>query len=885
MRNKDKKTPRTNANDYILSSDAEAILYGLILVLLSLIGLLSNGIIGKALTYIFAYIFGSFYIFVYIFMIFLGLYLMIKKAMFRLKIDLKILGFILIMMSFCIASSMGNNLTINNFFPMYQNNINEISSSVFVIDNTGDIFANLGGGLIGYFLNGVLNSTISETGTSIVIFIFLVLGSVLLFKNLFIRFVRFIKNYHQNRKLVREQAENERKTLKEMETRSVYLNSNVKEDNHDLNNNQTATINKEITISPQRVSASQILSQLNQDEDAINQKSNEDLSEFVNIRKVGETKENTPQNQQNTNNTILTEFVKEDSPIIQQQIKKEDNIVNDGKPTIEVITTNTEANNKIINQIDKSITKEDSIVNSSTKSITSNKIDIDDTVETNTDVNVNDTKKSLDNYRFPPIYLLKDRINVDETERKVALAEERLSKINECFHDLGIGANVISYTIGPSVTRFDVKVNPNVKTNVLCSIENDLAVRLGGNKTVRLETIVEGKNTSGIEVGNDICDVVSFKECMSAISTNIKDHLLFPLGKDISGNVISCKLDEMPHLLVCGTTGSGKSVFIHNIIISLIMRNKPDELKLMLIDPKRIEFTKYQDLPHLLCPVITSTDRGKVALMRLVDEMERRYDLFAEKGRGASNYKEYMETCEEMGYEKIPYIVMICDEFADFLADGDKEVPKLIQRIAQKARACGIYMVIATQRPSAKVITGEIKANVPSRIALSVSSQLESRIIIDEPGAENLMGKGDLLAKIPSHKSLLRVQSAYIDSKEIYQICEFIKKQADFVCNPNFEDLTLKVVSPFSNINNSDSFNPMVRDYHNDEKYDEIKRFVITTGKCSTTKLQNAFGIGFSRADGILDTLEMDGIITKEGNRRVLCDKYLNELEKDNIDE
>ena len=180
-------------------------------------------------------------------------------------------------------------------------------------------------------------------------------------------------------------------------------------------------------------------------------------------------------------------------------------------------------------------------------------------------------------YIYPSIDLLKDRFNKDESERKIALADERLRKINECLHNLGIGANAVSYTIGPSVTRFDIRVNDNVKTNVLSSIENDLAVRLGGNKTVRLETIVEGRDTSGIEVGNDICDTVSFKECMKVLNENMSERLLFPLGKDISGNVVSGRLDDMPHLLVCGTTGSGKSVFIHNIITSLIMRNRPDE--------------------------------------------------------------------------------------------------------------------------------------------------------------------------------------------------------------------------------------------------------------------------------------------------------------------
>lgn len=877
MKNKDKKTPKTNSNEYILSSDAESILYGLILVLLSLIGLLSNGIVGEALTFIFAYIFGIFYVFVYLFLIFLGLYLIIKKTMFKLKIDLKILGFMLLLISFCIAASMESNLTITNFFNIYQGQMDNVSSSIFTIDKTMEIFNNLGGGLLGYFLCGALNSTISNSGTAIVVFVFLILGLILLFKNLFIRIVKAIVNYHRNRKKIREEEERKKEILEDIEKRHENIEPDV------VKNEQKNKTNEQIEQieAPHRVEASSILSNLNDDEDRL--KDVDDriiLDEFSNIRRVGEDDEIKEEK-------VVVESPLEEIKIIKPAVQER---VEENKPIEEIVSIKPEENIESEQEIIQSEELDEDIepiipnikINSNQTIVRvveteEKKIEEEKTIEPN---------NNYENYRFPPIALLKDRINADETQRKVNLAEDRLNKINECFHDLGIGANVISYTIGPSVTRFDVKVNPNVKTNVLCSIENDLAVRLGGNKTVRLETIVEGKNTSGIEVGNDICDVVSFKECLSAIASNTKDKLLFPLGKDISGNVVSCKLDDMPHLLVCGTTGSGKSVFIHNIIVSLIMRNKPNELKLMLIDPKRIEFTKYHELPHLLCPVITSTEQGKVGLMRLVDEMERRYDLFAEKGRGASNYKEYLETCEEMGYEKIPYIVMICDEFADFLSDGDKEVPKLIQRIAQKARACGIHMVIATQRPSAKVITGEIKANVPSRIALSVSSPLESRIIIDEQGAENLMGRGDLLARIPSRKSLMRVQSAYIDSKEIFQVCEFIKNQAKFVCDPYFQDLTIKVSSPLNGVTGGESQSiSMARDYHNDEKYEEIKRFVIATGKCSTTKLENTFGIGYSRADGILDTLEMDGIIKKEGNRRVLTEKYLNNSDEDDDNE
>ena len=869
MKNKEKKTPKINKSEYILSSDAEAILYGLIMILLSIIGLLGNGVVGDALTYVFAYVFGVFYILVYVFVIFLGLYLIIKKQMYKIKIDVKVLGALLILFAFCISSSFNEQLEIGTFFSEFQNRVSESQEHIFLMKTEYAIFHNLGGGFIGFFLTGLLNTCLTPSGTSIVVIIILCVGLILLFKDIAIKLVKSLINLHKKRVEIRKTAKEE-KEHNEKENVQKDENKNQVIEDVNVNNNAQNDDNKQKVVS-------------NNDsfffEDSINRQKPSDV-----INDLNEEDDN--EEEINDNQDLDDEFDEKENLINSfDEEEQKKMFFNDNSPS-EIIVNEDDNIYDEYNEDELYEDEYDDLNNDSLNEGNNEPVNLNNVVNQYNAINqYNEVIKNVnveeqDDYVYPPLSLLKDRFNRDESERKNALAQEKMAKINECFSDLGIGANVISYTIGPSVTRFDVKCNTNVRTNVLSSIENDLAVRLGGNKTVRLETIVEGKNTSGIEVGNEICDMVSFKECMQALQANKDDKLLFPLGKNISGDIISGCLDEMPHLLVCGTTGSGKSVFIHNIIASLIMRNKPDELKLMLIDPKRIEFNRYNDLPHLLCPVITQTDRAKVALMRLVDEMEKRYDLFAEKGMGASNYKEYLETCEEMGYEKIPYIVMICDEFADFMSDGDKEVAKLIQRIAQKARACGIYMVIATQRPSVKVITGDIKANIPSRIALSVSSSLDSRIIIDEVGAENLLGKGDLLARIPHYKTLVRVQSAFIDSKELYAICEHIKSQAKFVCHKDFEDLTIKIQTPFSNTGDGD-ITQMRKDYHNDEIYEDVKRFVIKTGKCSTSKLINQFGIGYSKADGLLDTLEQDGIIRRDGSRRVLCDQYAHHNEEE----
>lgn len=798
MKNKEKKTPKQNPNDYILSSDAEAVLYGLILVLLSFIGFLNYGVVGEALTYIFSYIFGIFYIFVYLLLIFFGIYLMIKKEMFRVHIDLKILGAILLILGFCIAASMGHNIYIDTFFTTYQNQVNETQKYIFSMISTNKIFANLGGGFIGYFLVGAFNSALSETGTSIVVFVFIIVGLILLFKDLVIRLIKSIVKFHKKRKEIRLKAHNDRNENIEVEEEKVE--EIIKE--VPVQTNLFDEINQEVN----RVQASNVIEQLEIDE----------KSDF---------------DEENTN------------VIEEKEIETKKKI------------------DELFDSLDEVTSPNEEVV----------KEDINDVSEV-----INDNQN--DSYILPNSSLLNEKKQQEDELEKIELANYRLDIINQCFRDFNIGATAISYTIGPSVTRFDIKMNAGVKTNVLFSIENDLAIKLGGNKTVRLETIVEGKDTSGIEIGNDVRELVSFKECFSKLEQNKKDKLLFSLGKNISGEIVTCRLNDMPHLLVSGTTGSGKSVFIHNIIMSLIMRNTPDELKLVLIDKKILEFVKYQDIPHLLCPIINTAEDGKIVLRKLVQEMDRRYALFAKQGHGASNYKEYMEVCEEFGYEKLPYIVLFAEEFADFIGDESKENSKLIQRLAQMSRACGIYMVIATQRPTTKIITGEIKANIPSRIAFQASSNLESRIILDEGGAEHLMGNGDLLAHINTYRSTIRLQAAYVDKREIYNVCEFIKKQAPVKYDPNFLKEEKQVITPYEMAQSGlGDPNMMNKDLRNDPRYEAIKEFVIETGQCSTAKLINNFGIGYTKADGFLDALEKDGIIIKEKNRRVLAEKYRKE--------
>lgn len=355
----------------------------------------------------------------------------------------------------------------------------------------------------------------------------------------------------------------------------------------------------------------------------------------------------------------------------------------------------------------------------------------------------------------------------------------------------------------------------------------------------------------------------------ASLNNQNADKLVIPLGQDISKNVISISIDTFPHLLVAGTTGSGKSVFIHSIIMTLIMRNYPDELRLILIDPKRVEFAKYSNIPHLYCPIITDVIKAGPCLAKLCNEMDRRFQIMEREA--VVNIKEYRQAIKDKkDKEVLPNIVVIVDEYADLAQRNQKEIEPLIQRIAQKARACGIYLIIATQRPSVNVITGDIKANIPSRIALSVSTSFDSKTILDETGAETLLGKGDLLARIPTSKSLIRVQSAFVDNDEITRVTNYLRQQQKPVFNQEF--LNLKA-EPDENSLNDGSGNYSMEQTHEknraDPLYPKVRDMVLSSGVASSSYLMRMFHLGYGKAASFLDTLEADGYIkTISGGRK-----------------
>lgn len=464
---------------------------------------------------------------------------------------------------------------------------------------------------------------------------------------------------------------------------------------------------------------------------------------------------------------------------------------------------------------------------------------------------ISSTSSSVNkNYRLPPLTLLKDVKNINNTEnvKNAKVSMELLAKV---LNDFEIVANIVKCNIGPTVTQYELEIKAGTKVSKLLSVQREIALALSA-KEIRIQAPIPGKNTIGVEIPNKVNAPVSFKEVVSYLpEINEKTLLTVALGKDIMAKIKYAEINATPHLLIAGSTGSGKSVCMNCIIASILMRARPDQVKLVMVDPKKVELGMYNGIPHLLCPVVTDPKKASIALQNIVAEMERRYGIL-EKTHN-KNIEMYNKFCEKNSdYQKLPYIVVIIDELADLMLVAAKEVEDSILRITQMARAAGIHLIVATQRPSTDVITGVVKANIPSRISFAVSSSIDSRTILDMTGAEKLLGKGDMLFKPMGENTPIRIQGAYVSEEELQAIVDFVTKEqgAEYDNSLTEEPKTTSAKD----------------DYQSEEEYDdplytEIASFAVRTGKISASLIQRKYRLGYNRAARIIDLLEERGII------------------------
>ncbi|MGO3732661.1 MAG: DNA translocase FtsK [Vagococcus sp.] len=503
---------------------------------------------------------------------------------------------------------------------------------------------------------------------------------------------------------------------------------------------------------------------------------------------------------------------------------------------------------------------QDSYQNKKNKATTSKKkaVDTEDSHEKESSISF-DIPEEVENvdYELPSIDLLND-IPLTDQSKEYKLVEKNVKVLERTFDSFSVDAKVVRASLGPSVTKFEVQPAVGVKVSKIVGLTDDLALALAA-KDIRMEAPIPGKSLIGIEVPNQTTSMVSFRDVIEAQDDHPDQLLEVPLGRSISGEVISADLTKMPHLLIAGSTGSGKSVCINGIISCILMKAKPNQVKLMMIDPKMVELNVYNGIPHLLTPVVTNPRKAAKALQKVVEEMERRYELFA--GFGVRNMNGYNEMIRkhnaQTGESKspLPYIVVIVDELADLMMVASNEVEDAIIRLAQMARAAGIHMILATQRPSVDVITGIIKANVPSRIAFAVSSGIDSRTIIDGNGAEKLLGRGDMLFVPMGENKPIRVQGAFISDQEVENIVDFVATQQE----ADYQEHMM----PTDDVENSSGPNGS-----QDEYYEDAKALIVEMQTASISLLQRRFRVGYNRAARLIDELEENGVVgPSEGSK------------------
>ena len=720
--------------------------YGIILILIGILGICGYGPCGKLICAFFAFLFGSLYLVPLVLIILIGIYVMFNKE-YPDFFSSKVIGLLLVIMGVLILVHMNYIKENSTWKSIITDTFNEVINVFKSVNgaNRDATFANIGGGIFGGLLLSLTYSLFAIEGTKIIYWV-LIVGGATLFTGISI--VELLKKgYNKSKELVPKHEKKE------------------KQESH------------LIGVS---------------DDEVVDVKIND-----------------------NTNNP-----------------KEEKNI--------------DSGNKVVINSLDEIKNKNKTL----------------EKVET-VEEPVKEPVKIIDNYNYhlPPTSLLDvpqkvKSNNQDNIEKNIKILEEVLN-------EFGVIGKVVAVTVGPACTQYELAIKAGTKLSRLTSINKEISLALA-KKDVRIQAPIPGKSTCGIEIANDTPTTVYIREIMEKLVSEPvnPDKILMALGKDIKGEIRMYPINKTPHMLVAGATGSGKSVCINCILASILMRCKPDEVKLLLVDPKKVELSMYNGVPHLLRPVVTDPKKASAALQMIVTEMEHRYDTFEEskvKNIESYNLKVQEENKNRSDGDKIakmPYIVVIVDELADLMMVASKEVEDSIMRITQMARAAGIHLIIATQRPSTDVITGVIKANIPTRIAFAVSSGIDSRTILDMQGAEKLLGRGDMLFLPQGENAPTRIQGAWISEPEITRIVDFVCKEQVAQYDARFQNLD-NIKGETTGVNEAMD----KEEEYDDPLYDEIVEFVVKTGKASASLLQRRFKLGYNRAARVIDLLEERGII------------------------
>ena len=781
------------------------------------------------------------------FVFIVGLYMLLQQKLMKFKVGLSLWGLLIIIFSLLILSSVwceqtlvpNGDLNFGTVSPTYTSALSEINSNPYDARN--------GGGFIGYFLTGCLFSAVTKIGTQIICWLLIAIGLCLVFNRQIKRLYLFMKNRKERkaRKIAEEPVFiEESDSLEEIpyeeeeEPKPTPIEKPIQAEEKSFYS-QPSFYNNEVNDSPinsipnssKGIKKAQF--SLGGEDDSLSSQSF-GLASFT---------EPTFDNNEHSFDSEYDELA--------SQSQEDDNLYVDERPFEEEPTIASKPAFSMNNAPAQKAVEPAPAVQAQPEPVV-------DKLH-----RPQPKASSIKNYIYPPIDLLDFHEKSDDAEVNSASTQETIDKINEIFTNLRIGAKVVGSTVGPCVTRYDVETNSDVSVNSVTKYIEDISIKLGG-VPCRFEKIVYGKATSGLEIPNAVRTNVGLRESISKLPEGPKFLRYIPFGKNIAGELLSANLSDFPHMLVSGTTGSGKTIFMHSVILSLIMRNKPDELKLILIDPKKVEMAYYEKIPHLLCPNISQSQKAYVAMKKLVDEMERRYNLFADNR--VRDIKGFNEFAKANGIQPLPYIVVFIDEYAD-LVEEVKDIKGPVVRIAQKARAAGIHLVIATQRPSVNVIDGVIKANVSVRVALMVASQVDSISIINQAGAESLLGNGDMIVEcsLINRSGKPRVQGCFVDVPEINRVCDFLRSHYSEQYDPEFLDL-----EEHDEIKEVDADPSVVvdKDMAEEQLYELIKEQIVERDYCSISFIQRTYGVGFPKAGRLFNKLIQDGYVARGGDAR-----------------
>jgi DNA segregation ATPase FtsK/SpoIIIE-like protein len=854
----------TNPKNSNSSRQTRFILVGLFLVLIALIGIIdTNGLIGRYIAFPSLYVLGIFHFLFALALITYGGYLIILRRRPTFKLNLNIIAAIILLVLTMIVFS-DKETILSTFFGYY----NQVFFEVRLDSTINLLVSPLGGGALGFLLYSILTSFVGVDGTRIIYLLAYIATIFVILRPLVYKAGARVIAMRQSRETkVKVRAETRKRGFNKFYGNSrnnVFLDEKESYESMNLNNETDVNVSNfdEPNEDDQNAKNQNTRSNFNifKDNFANEVKPNASASGYsvkpssstkpsssgvFNVFKdsVGDTSANEPPVVTPTASPFSASaysgnqggvFAEKPTPLTIEPIVEEipedefaKEIQDQFKPNVDVESQDLPfANDQEINQY---FEKEKPIV-----------------------------KVRRGKYIFPSLDLL-ETAEADDMTKKREEAGINAVKLNTKLEILGIRGKVKDFIIAPAFTRFLIEVESDVKMSVFNSITNDIMVAVSSSK-INILAPIPNSAFVGIDIPNSKRSKVTLKELFMNIPYNKQDELLtVPLGKDINGSTISLELNKAPHMLIAGTTGSGKSVCMNSIIMSLLIRTSPDDVRLMIVDPKRVEMSAFNNIPHLICPIITEAKKAAVALNKLVTMMESRYEMF--KNSGNKNIESYNRWALDNNQEKIPFFIVVIDELADLILVSSKEVEESIRRITQLARAAGIHLIVATQRPSVDVITGVIKANIPTRIAFAVSSYIDSKTILDAVGAEDLLGLGDMLLSVSGSGGIQRVQGAYVSDQEIYNVVNHVKRQRE----PNFDPEFLNLDPP---VPEQMSFSDEFQDDTQEDLYFQILNFLSTQKMVSISSLQRKFNIGFPRAGSIIDKLEQEGLVSANKGSR-----------------